>query len=181
MGRQGLLLYLMGPSGSGKDSLLQYLRYWADPRVAVAHRYITRTPEAGGENHIFLYEWEYEARRAAGLFALDWSVHGYGYGIGREIDLWMERGFNVVLNGSRQAYAQAKKRYPRMRGIRVWAPEPVLRERLRERQREEQTQISYRLERIAAIGPGEALPVVDNSGSLREAGEQLRALVEVFP
>ena len=51
--RQGQLVYVMGASGSGKDSLLQALR----PRlrgvpVAFARRYITRPLSAKGERHI---------------------------------------------------------------------------------------------------------------------------------
>ena len=44
---KGKLIWLMGPSGSGKDSLLEVLRQQAHPQLLVAHRYITRPANAG--------------------------------------------------------------------------------------------------------------------------------------
>ncbi len=38
----GKLIWLMGPSGSGKDSLLAELRLREQTQLLVAHRYITR-------------------------------------------------------------------------------------------------------------------------------------------
>lgn len=48
----GKLIYLVGASGSGKDSLLQALRQQQTIPLLVAHRYITRACNAGSENHI---------------------------------------------------------------------------------------------------------------------------------
>lgn len=55
----GRLIWLMGPSGSGKDSLLSALRQQEHPQLLVAHRYITRAANAGSENHIALSEQEF--------------------------------------------------------------------------------------------------------------------------
>jgi hypothetical protein len=52
----GKLIWLVGPSGSGKDSLLAALRQREHPQLLVAHRYITRPFNAGSENHIALSE-----------------------------------------------------------------------------------------------------------------------------
>ncbi len=43
----GKLIWLMGPSGSGKDSLLAELRLREQTQLLVAHRYITRAFAAG--------------------------------------------------------------------------------------------------------------------------------------
>ena len=50
----GALVYVMGPSGAGKDSVLERARAMlsADQPIAFAHRYITRPPDIGGENHV---------------------------------------------------------------------------------------------------------------------------------
>ncbi|STM79252.1 ribose 1,5-bisphosphokinase [Escherichia coli] len=45
----GKLIWLMGPSGSGKDSLLAELRLREQTQLLVAHRYITRDASAGSE------------------------------------------------------------------------------------------------------------------------------------
>lgn len=42
----GKLIWLMGPSGSGKDSLLAELRLREQTQLLVAHRYITRDASA---------------------------------------------------------------------------------------------------------------------------------------
>ncbi len=41
----GRLIWLMGPSGAGKDRLLAALRSREHPQLLVAHRYITRPAE----------------------------------------------------------------------------------------------------------------------------------------
>ncbi|MBV8262011.1 MAG: phosphonate metabolism protein/1,5-bisphosphokinase (PRPP-forming) PhnN, partial [Paraburkholderia sp.] len=104
---KGGLIYVMGPSGAGKDTLLRYARgRLARESVVFAHRYITREDSGGGggENHIALTEAEFETRSQRGLFALQWRSHALRYGVGVEIDQWMALGCTVVVNGSR-AYA----------------------------------------------------------------------------
>ena len=45
------LVYVMGPSGAGKDFILRFARANINPaeKIAFAHRYITRAPETAGE------------------------------------------------------------------------------------------------------------------------------------
>ena len=73
----GRLIWLMGPSGSGKDSLLSALRQQEHPQLLVAHRYITRSANAGSENHIALSEQEFFIRAGQNLLALSWHANGY--------------------------------------------------------------------------------------------------------
>ena len=82
----GPLVYVMGPSGAGKDSVLGRARAMLsiDLPVVFAHRYITRPVDAGGENHVALSHAEFALRRAHGLFAFHWQAHGNDYGIGLE-------------------------------------------------------------------------------------------------
>ncbi len=97
----GKLIWLMGPSGSGKDSLLAELRLREQTQLLVAHRYITRDASAGSENHIALSEQEFFTRAGQNLLALSWHANGLYYGVGVEIDLWLHAGFDVLVNGSR--------------------------------------------------------------------------------
>ena len=91
------LIYLVGASGSGKDSLLAHARsrLCAQQEVIFAHRYITRAASVGGENHIALSNAEFELRRQAGLLAMHWESHGYCYGVGIEINHWLAKGMTV--------------------------------------------------------------------------------------
>ena len=102
----GPLVYVMGPSGAGKDSVLDRARGMlsVETPVAFAHRYITRPADVGGENHVALSRAEFALRRAHGLFAFHWQAHGNDYGIGREIDAWRAAGLTVVVSGSREHY-----------------------------------------------------------------------------
>lgn len=109
----GKLIWLMGASGSGKDSLLTELRQREQTQLLVAHRYITRDASAGSENHIALSEQEFFTRAGQNLLALSWHANGLYYGVGIEIDLWLHAGFDVVVNGSRAHLPQARARYHR--------------------------------------------------------------------
>jgi ribose 1,5-bisphosphokinase len=174
------LIYLMGPSGSGKDSLLERLR--DDPRAGplVAHRYITRPAAMGCENHIALSEAEFLRRRAKKLFALDWQAHQYHYALGIEIDLWLLQGNDVVVNGSRAHLPQALSRYgSRLLPICLQVSPAVLRQRLEQRGRENAAQIEQRLARAADYQQN--LPagcrLLDNNGDL---GQTLDALLAEY-
>jgi ribose 1,5-bisphosphokinase len=175
---KGQLIYVMGPSGAGKDSLLGFAREKVPGEpVVFAHRYITR-PTGEGENHIALTLDEFEARSALGLFALEWSSHGLRYGIGVELDAWLERGCTVVVNGSRAHLGEALTRYPHTMVVHVKAAPHILEARLGARARESAEQVAARLARRAtfALPEGVSLTVIDNSGALEEAG---RAFVDV--
>jgi ribose 1,5-bisphosphokinase len=177
------LFYFIGASGAGKDSLMNYARTRIDGSRAVifAHRYITRHPDHGGENHIYITPQEFQIRRDAGLFAMDWESHGQYYGIGREIDDWLGRGFHVVVNGSRQYLREAHQKYSRLKVILVEASPETIRKRLENRGREGSPDIEKRISRSGEIGNawenGAEIIRIQNDGLLEEAGEELVRLI----
>ena len=174
------LIYIMGPSGSGKDSLMgeARLRLAAEAPVVFAHRYITRPADAGGENHVALTRPEFQLRLSRGLFVLSWESHGLAYGVGREIDIWMEAGLSVVVNGSRGALPAALKAYPELLPVLIDVPEQILRERLGARGREDSGEIEARLERARlSVLETPGLVRFDNSGPLAERGQALAELI----
>ena len=133
----GKLIWLMGASGSGKDSLLTELRQREQTQLLVAHRYITRDASAGSENHIALSEQEFFTRAGQNLLALSWHANGLYYGVGIEIDLWLHAGFDVVVNGSRAHLPQARARYQSaLLPICLQVSPEILRQRLENRGRE---------------------------------------------
>lgn len=173
------MVWLMGPSGSGKDSLLTALRQQEHNRLLIAHRYITRAADAGCENHISLSEKEFTQRQQQGLFALSWQAHHQNYGIGVELDLWLESGIDVVVNGSRQHLKQARERYgDALVPICLHVSTDVLRQRLEQRGREAPHQIEQRLQRAAFYAPDlDHCLVLNNDGSLLESVELFIRLV----
>ena len=129
--RQGQLVYVMGASGSGKDSLLQALR----PRlrgvpVAFARRYITRPLSAKGERHIAVSPERFAAMAASGEFMMDWRSHGLRYGIGKGVETTLAHGGVVLMNGSREYLPEALRRFPDLVPVLVEVDASVLRARL---------------------------------------------------
>jgi ribose 1,5-bisphosphokinase len=172
------LFYIVGASGVGKDSLMEYarLRINASRPVLFAHRYITRPPKDGNENHVYVSPEEFRLRRDKGLFALHWVSHGLYYGIGKEIDSWMESGFNVVVNGSRQYLPVAIQRYPGLVTIVIEADPDVIRRRLESRGRETAADIEQRIQRQPDRWSGSSCPIsIYNNGPLEEGGNALIA------
>ncbi|OQS41440.1 phosphonate metabolism protein/1,5-bisphosphokinase (PRPP-forming) PhnN [Chromobacterium haemolyticum] len=175
----GVLWYVIGPSGAGKDSLLAYVRARlpASGRLVFAHRYITRPADAGGENHVALSLEEFEQREQSGCFALSWRRHGLAYGLGMEAALWLEQGLDVVVNGSRSALPLAARRFPGLRPIWIVASPAALAARLAGRGRESAEGVAQRLEDAAALTPPQGAAVLRNDGELAEAGERLLRLL----
>jgi ribose 1,5-bisphosphokinase len=173
----GRLIYLVGPSGAGKDSVLARLRALLRPadQLVVAHRYITRPADAGGENHVALSTEEFLQRRAAGCFALHWESHGLHYGIGREVDLWLALGLRVVVNGSRAHAALLPECCPHAEIVEIAASEPVIRQRLLARGRESAPAIEARLARNRALADCPAALRIVNEGSVDAAALTLLA------
>lgn len=148
---KGKLILVVGPSGVGKDTLIDGARakFAGDARFHFARRVITRPADAGGEDHEAVTETEFERRMAAGEFFVTWQAHGLSYGIPAKIIGQLEAGCNVFLNTSRRQIADIAKRYDDVHVISIDAPPEVVEQRLRARGREEEADILSRRERTA--------------------------------
>lgn len=177
----GILLYVIGASGCGKDSLMRHAReiLAADSSVVFAHRYITRPHDAGGENHIALSEAEFNARVERKLFSLHWSSHGLYYGIGSELNHWLAKGLTVVLNGSRAHLPEASRSYPELRPVLIEVSPDVLQARLHARGREDISAIESRLLRTRQFDRLQHAKLVrfSNDGPLPLTGPAFAELV----
>jgi ribose 1,5-bisphosphokinase len=178
----GRLIYLMGPSGAGKDSLLLAAREPLQARgCRIARRVITRSAEAVGEDALAVTEAEFERLRRNGAFALDWQANGLHYGISRQIDDWLAAGEDVLVNGSRGYLAEARKRYPQLRPVLLTVALPVLRERLLARGRESPEEIEARLarnQRFQSAAEQDEAQLLDNSGPLEQTVQRLLQLID---
>lgn len=185
----GRLIYLMGPSGSGKDSLLNAARErLAERGCVIVRRIITRSAEAVGEDAIGVSPAEFDQQEAAGAFALSWRANGLAYGIPRQIDDWLAAGQDVLVNGSRGYLPQARERYPELLAILLQVDEAALRQRLHARGRESAEQIEARLARSRELqlpsatvagdrDEGESQWLLNNSGPLDQTVTQLLQLL----
>jgi ribose 1,5-bisphosphokinase len=180
--RAGRLVYVIGPSGAGKDSIIDYARQrlGADRvRHVFARRHITRPADSGGEDHIAILPADFERDCAAGRFALWWRGNGHHYGISVEIDLWLRSGRHVILNGSRGYLPDAAERYPSLLPVLITIDPAVLQQRLCARGRETPDEIEARIQRAMALEMIDhpALMVIPNNGPLAEAGAAFVALL----
>ncbi|WP_426202818.1 phosphonate metabolism protein/1,5-bisphosphokinase (PRPP-forming) PhnN [Pseudomonas sp. TWP3-1] len=175
----GRVIYLMGPSGSGKDSLIEAARDGLrELKCEVVRRVITRSAESVGEDAIGVSSAEFAKRREAGEFALAWRANGLHYGIPAEMNRWLQSGQHVLVNGSRGYLSQALERYPTLLPVMLTVKDEVLRQRLLKRGREGLAEIDARLGRNALFVAPETLgetPIhlLDNSGDLAETVARL--------
>ncbi|WP_303192930.1 phosphonate metabolism protein/1,5-bisphosphokinase (PRPP-forming) PhnN [uncultured Desulfovibrio sp.] len=172
----GLLVYVVGPSGVGKDSLLAFARCRLTHRtgqedICFVRRHITRPAEAGGEDHISLSAEEFSLCAERGDFVLDWESHGLRYGIHRQVLDLLEQGHVAVVNVSSGYAPEAARRISPLLVVEITARRDILRRRLEQRGREQREEVEERLARAAIPLPH--LPhhvLVDNSGDLETAG-----------
>jgi ribose 1,5-bisphosphokinase len=181
----GRLIYLIGPSGSGKDSLLDAARArLAERGCRIVRRVITRSAEAVGEAALGVSAQQFAEMEAQGAFALSWHANGLSYGIPREIDGWLAAGHDVLVNGSRGHLQNARARYPNMLVVLLTVDQAVLCERLLARGRESVAEIDARLARNARFNKrvladnDPTLLVLDNSGALDNTVERLLACID---
>lgn len=182
----GRLIYLIGPSGSGKDSLLDAAR----PRLAergcrIVRRVITRSAEAVGEAAQGVSPAQFATLEAEGAFALSWQANGLSYGIPKDIDAWLAAGDDLLVNGSRAHLAQTRERYPASRVLLLTVDQAVLRQRLIARGRESLADIEERLARNARFtaqliaDDATGVFLLDNSGPLEHTVERLLHCLDV--
>ncbi|VVN19785.1 Ribose 1,5-bisphosphate phosphokinase PhnN [Pseudomonas fluorescens] len=181
----GRLIYLMGPSGSGKDSLIEAARAPLHAiNCEVVRRVITRSAESVGEDAIGVSREEFARRKDKGDFALCWHANDLDYGIPIVIDQWLKEGRNVLVNGSRGHLVQALSRYPALVPILLTVKDNVLRERLRQRGRESLAEIEARLCRNELFTDDASVGItpiqsLDNSGDLADTVASLLNLLRV--
>jgi phosphonate metabolism protein PhnN/1,5-bisphosphokinase (PRPP-forming) len=164
----GILVLVVGPSGAGKDTLMEGARQAlaGDPRFVFVRREITRAAEAGGEDHEALTLDEFAARRAG--YALDWEAHGLSYGIPGSIAEELAAGRVIIANVSRTVIAVAAARF-RVLVLDITASPAVLAARLAARGREDSADQASRLARHVDLPDGVASVRVVNDGTV-EAG-----------
>lgn len=175
---QGPLIVVLGPSGSGKDTLISYARNKLGDRTDVlfVRRAITRPADAGSEDHVAMTEAEFDAAIDEGQFSLTWTANGLRYGLPRAIETHLGEGRAAVVNGSRGAWTVIQQVFPSAVAVEIRVDPAILAQRLQSRGRESAHEIEARLARAAALDARfEADFVIDNSGPPQTAGSALVA------
>jgi ribose 1,5-bisphosphokinase len=170
---QGRLVYVVGPSGAGKDSVINWAREHlvSATQAVFTQRTITRPVHMDGESHHALTEAQFESLRQSGEFAMCWRAHGHSYAISKQIHHALHRGFTVVVSGSRDHLPQALRDFPSLEVVHINASPEILRQRLLRRGREAAEDVERRLKREALKVPdGMRIAEIRNDGDLAVAG-----------
>ncbi len=182
--RTPFLIVVSAPSGAGKTSLCKKVAR----RVRRLHYGVSATTrqrrpgERDGRDYTFLSPEEFRAGIREGAF-VEWAeVHGNLYGTPRrELDRWLDRGFDVIVDVDVQGGRSLRHLYPQ--GVFVFVVAPSLaayRARLRKRGMDSLGAIARRMEN--ARRELEAWPEYDYlivNQELEKATYELEAIVRV--
>lgn len=178
--KTGTLILVVGPSGSGKDTLLSEARkhFSGHDEIIFCERVITRSGNVG-EKHISVCEAEFVHLAASGGFFLFWDAHGLRYGIPSEMLMALQAGKTVIANVSRRIIPKARSQWRDTLIVNVTASKDVLRERLTARGRESAKAIEQRLERSVSceVPDDGSTEEIDNSGALQPAADRMIRII----
>ena len=155
MANGGVFFFVVGPSGVGKDTLIDGAKAALrdDARYVFATRTITRPAGAPGEAHVGVSEAEFAVLDAAQQFLITWEAHGLRYGLPADLGKALDAGCHVIANGSRAVIPLLVGRVAQLVVIEVTAPRQLVAQRIAARGRESAAEIEARLARAVSPPP----------------------------
>ena len=169
----GRWVFVCGPSGAGKDSLISWAAQHLVQRsdVVFSRRMVTR-PSFPGAEHEEVSRPKMAQLLGSGGLVWCWEANGLHYGIAAHYAAQVAAGRVVVVNGSR-AHALGLHAQPQVRVVQVLAEAGQLAERLAQRGREAAPDVARRLERNALFPELRAHCTIVNESTLASAGQTL--------
>lgn len=178
--KSGTLVLVVGPSGSGKDSLIARAKSELQPKsnYVFPKRVITRAAVPSAEDHDTMTEHEFNEALAMNRFALHWQAHGLFYGIRREYIDDMRNGQTIIINVSRGVIPSAEQLGFPVVVLSILCRPELLAERIAARGRESKDDILARLKREAPIAATSAkLVEIRNETTIDEAASHFIAAI----
>lgn len=169
----GAWIFVCGPSGAGKDSVIASARQQLSNRqdIVFARRMVTRAMHTGSD-HDAVTEAEFLSLFQTVGLCWHWQAHGFYYGIARHYAAEVQAGRRVVVNGSR-AHVQGLTPSPELRVVEVTASPEQLATRLAQRGRDAASAVVERLARNTGFADMQADCVIVNDAALALAGQRL--------
>ena len=147
--KKGICFVLSGPSGIGKDTVLEYLReIYPLNKVVTATTRAPREGEVDGVDYDFLTKEDFEKKIQENYFLEYATFSGNYYGTPKvNVEKITNEGLNALLKIEVQGAAQVKKLMPETLMIFLAPPSmELLEERLRGRGTDDEASIQKRLE-----------------------------------
>lgn len=169
----GLWVFVCGPSGSGKDSVIDSARQALSGRsdIVFARRMVTR-PVQPGSDHDPVTAPVFAGLLQSGGLCWHWQAHGFCYGIASRYADAVRAGCLVVVNGSR-AHVNSLPPSSDRRVVQISTDPERLAARLAQRGRDTEMAVTERLARNAIFSGMQADCVIVNDGELAVAGQRL--------
>ncbi|NLL63167.1 MAG: guanylate kinase [Ruminococcaceae bacterium] len=146
----GFILIISGPSGSGKDTIIDEI-IKRDEKTVVSVSMTTRQireNETDGKDYYFITREEFE-KKINNDEMLEWAIYGgnyYGTPKAPVVD-WISKGKTVILKIEVQGADKIRAKYPDVRTMFLMPPSMhVLERRLRERKTNTEADIARRIE-----------------------------------
>jgi ribose 1,5-bisphosphokinase len=168
--RHGVFVAVVGPSGAGKDSLINAARdrLAGDARFVFARRLITRVAD-GSEPHASIEPDQFEEMETAGAFALSWHANGLGYALPITLLEELASGHVIIANLSREIVPTIKTKFPSTLIVHITAHLETLRHRLAARGREDDAARELRIARSMLLEQSIRADVqIGNDGPLED-------------
>jgi ribose 1,5-bisphosphokinase len=144
----GRLVLVVGPSGAGKDTLLNLARAaCAGNRSIVFPRRLVTREASASEDNVQLDDEAFERLLAEGALSVHWGAHGHRYALPRSVEDEVRAGRTVVANVSRTVVDILRQNYVDVVVVAISAPAEILAERLAARARGTDGAIELRLAR----------------------------------
>ena len=167
--QRGTLFLVVGPSGAGKDSLIEGAKTTlvGNEHYVFPRRYITRPADAGGEDHIPVSADLFTTMMERGEMLLEWRAHNLRYGVPKAVAQHLERGRHVIVNVSRTVVDEARGRLGPVKVLYITVDEETLAQRLKARGRESASDIKRRVQRAKEyLITGDDVIMIDNGAEL---------------
>jgi ribose 1,5-bisphosphokinase len=176
---RGRLILVVGPSGAGKDTLLELARAACadDGSIVFPRRVVTREASSFEENEPVSLD-AFRQALARGEFAMHWEAHGHCYGLRRAVEDDVSAGRTVIANVSRTVIGAMRRTYANVVVVSITAPPEILAARLTMRSRSSDGKVEDRIRRTVDDAASAPDVIISNVGSADANASKLVRIIK---
>lgn len=172
--KKGCLFLIVGNSGTGKDTIINYVTERIEALCKVK-RCITRKEHESSEDFTSLTRSEFNEED----FFIKWESYDKNYGIPLSVLNGLEKGESYAINVSRSVISEVRRKWLNTFVVELTVPLNLLKKRLEKRKRESAEEIRARLNRAVNAPKLESDIIINTSDSNVEiAGEQVLKFIK---